>query len=173
MTRFVILKPSTLSSPKLFLLLHAHQSRMDTSWDEYDAYDLSEFSAEDFVYIDNTTTGAKTRHNNRTTVPEEEEAVAVTGGDWTRVDETGGSGGLLQVAVELDSAADEPVVVKVAVGGGGSESGGGGGDSIVDVDGTLRRSPFEQFRSETLSVSDLVGPAWYVPPPPLFLLVTG
>jgi len=133
------------------------------SWDEYDAYDLSEFSAEDFVHIDNTTIGAKTRHNSRTTAPEEVEAVAVTGGDWTRVDGTGGSGGLLQVAVELDSAADEPVIVKVAVdGGGGSESGSGGGDSIV-VDGTLRRSPFEEFRSQTLSVSDLVGPAWYVP----------
>src|SRR5260370_1211325 len=82
-------------SPKLFVLLHAQQSRMD-SWDEYDAYDLSECSAEDFVHIDNTTIGAKTRHNSRTTAPEEVEAVAVTGGDWTRVDGTGGSGGLLQ-----------------------------------------------------------------------------
>ncbi len=127
---------------------------MDTSWDEYDAYDLSEFSATDFVHIDNNPTGPTTRPNNRTTAPEEEEVAIVTDGAWTRDVGTGGSGGLPQVVVELELATDEPVAVKVAGGGSGT------GDSIVVVDGASRRSPFEEFRSRTLSVSDLVGPAW-------------
>jgi hypothetical protein len=129
---------------------------MDTSWDEYDAYDLSEFSTADFVHIDSNTTGATTRHNNRATAPEEDKVIVVTDGDWTRVVGTGESGGLPQVAIELESATDEPVVVKVARGRSGS------GDSSVVVDGASRRSPFEEFRSQTLSVSDLVGPAWYL-----------
>jgi hypothetical protein len=143
---------------------------MDTSWDEYDAYDLSEFSAADFVHIDSNTTGATTRHDNRATVDataqEEGKVVVVTDGDWTRAFEKGGSGGLPQVAVEIEPATDEPVVVKVAAGGSGS------GDSVVVADGASRRSPFKEFRSQTLSVSDLVGPAWYVPSF-LFLVVTG
>jgi exonuclease V len=139
---------------------------MDTSWDEYDAYDLSEFSAADFVHIDGNTTSATTRHNNRATAPEEDKEVVITDGDWTRAIETGGSGGLPQVALELEPATDEPVVVKVAGGGSGS------GDSIVVVDGALRLSPLEEFRSQTLSVSDLVGPAWYIPSL-FFLLVMG
>jgi hypothetical protein len=44
---------------------------MDTSWDEYDAYDLSE-SAADFVHIDSNTTGPTARYNNRATAPEED-----------------------------------------------------------------------------------------------------
>ena len=133
---------------------------MDSSWDEYDAYDLSEFSAADFVHIDNNTTGTTTRHNNRATAPLAEEdkvVVVVTEGGWTHSFETGGSGGLPQVAVELEPATDEPVVVKVA------GSGCGGMDNIVVGDGASRRSPFEEFRSQTLSVSDLVGPTWYIP----------
>jgi hypothetical protein len=116
---------------------------MDTSWDEYDAYDLSEFTASDLVHIDSNTTGATTRRNDRATAPEEEQVVG-----------TGRFGGLPQVAVELELGTNEPVVVKVA----------GGGDSTVIVDGASPRSPFEEFRSQTLSVSDLVGPAWYIPP---------
>jgi hypothetical protein len=131
---------------------------MSSPWDEYDAYDLSEFSAADFVHIDSNTTGATARHNNRATAPEEDKVVIVTEGDRTRAVETGGSGGLPQVAVELELATDEPIVVKVAGGGSGS------GDSAVVVDGASRRSPFEEFRSQTLSVSDLVGPAWYFSP---------
>lgn len=123
-------------------LLHA-ATPMDTSWDEYDAYDLSEFTASDFVHIDSNTTGATTRRNDRATAPEEEQVVG-----------TGRFGGLPQVAVELELGTDESVVVKVA----------GGGESTVIVDGASRRSPFEEFRSQTLSVSDLVGPAWYIPP---------
>jgi hypothetical protein len=129
---------------------------MDTSWDEYDAYDLSEFSAADFVHIDSNTTGPTTRHNSRATSPEEDKVVVGTGG----------SGGLPQVAVELEPATDEPFVVKVVEGGRGC------GNSVVVVDGASRRSPFEEFRSQTLSVSDLVGPAWYIPPL-FFLLVIG
>jgi exonuclease V len=130
---------------------------MDTPWDEYDAYDLSEFSATDFVHIESNSTGAPTRHNNQATTPEDEQVVAVTDGDQTGAVGTGGSGGLPQVAVELESTTDELVVVKVAGGRSGS------GDSIEIVDGASR-SPFEEFRSRTLSVSDLVGPAWYIPP---------
>ena len=115
---------------------------MDNSWDEYDAYDLSEFSAADFAHIDNTAT---TRHNKHTTAPEEEKAIVGGAGR--------SGGGLPQVAVALEPAADQSVVVKVA--GGESGSGSGSGDNV---------SPFEEFRSRgTLSVSDLVGPAWYVP----------
>ena len=139
---------------------------MDTSWDEYDAYDLSEFSAADFAHIDGNATGPKTRHdNNRATAPEEDQVVVATDRDWARAVGTGGSGGLPQVAVELEPATDETVVVvKVAGGGGGSEKGSGNGDSTVVADDTSRRSPLEEFRSQTLSVSDLVGPAWYIPP---------
>lgn len=125
--------------------------------DEYDAYDLSEFSAADFVHIDNNSTAATTRHNNRATTPEVEQVVVVTDGDWTRAVGTGSTGGLPQIAVEIEPATDELVVVKVAGGGSGNR------DSIVIVDGASR-SPFEEFRSQTLSVSDLVGPAWYIPP---------
>ena len=131
---------------------------MDISWDEYGAYDLSEFSAADFVHIDTNTTSATICHNSDATTPEGEVALIVTDAIGT-----GGSGGLPQVAVELEPATDKPVVVKVAVGGSGS------GD---DVDSASPRSPFEEFRSQTLSVSDLVGPAWYAPPL-LFLLVMG
>lgn len=131
---------------------------MSSPWDEYDAYDLSEFSSADFVHIDSNTIDATTRHNNRATAPEEDKVVIVTEGDWTSAVGTGGSGGLPQVAVELEFATDEPIVVKVAGGGSGS------GDSAVVVDGASRRSPFKEFRSQTLSVSDLVGPAWYFSP---------
>jgi exonuclease V len=131
---------------------------MDTSWDEYDAYDLSEFSAADFVHIDNNVTTTATRLNlglNRTTPPKEE----VAGEAGRRVVGTGESGGLPQVAVALEPVADESVVVKVVGGGSGSNGSGSGGDG---VDATPR-GPFEEFRPRgTLSVSDLVGPAWYV-----------
>lgn len=162
---------STLSFPTP---LHARQPLMDDSWDEYDAYDLSEFSAADFVHIDNTattttTTSAPATPRDRTTAAPEEEAAAaddfvvvVAGGEaWGRVVVgTGGSGGLPQVAVALESAADESVVVKVAEGAGGS----GGLGNVGAVEDAPRRSPFEEFRRRgTLSVSDLVGPAWYVP----------
>ena len=132
---------------------------MDNPWDEYDAYDLSEFSAADFVYIDNTAT--KTRHDDTTAPEEEEESIIVTGAAWRRVIGAGASGGLPQVAVALEPAADESVVVKVAGGGGGGGSGSGNNIAVLDA---APRSPFEMFRSRgSLSVSDLVGPAWYVP----------
>ncbi|KAF8481778.1 exonuclease V a 5' deoxyribonuclease-domain-containing protein [Russula ochroleuca] len=134
---------------------------MDNSWDEYDAYDLSEFSAADLVHIDNNagTTATTTRHNHTTASDEEEE---VTGAARRRVVGTGGSGGLPQVAVALEPAADKSVVIKVAGGGGGGGggSGSGSGDNVAVLD-AAPRSPFELFRSRgTLSVSDLVGPAW-------------
>ena len=126
--------------------------------DEYDAYDLSEFSAAEFEHIDGNTTDPTTRHNDRATAPEEVQIVIATDRDWTRAVGKGGSGGLPQVAVEIEPVTDEPVVIKVAGGGFGSESRNGNGSGVVD--GTSRRSPFEEFRLQTLSVSDLVGPAW-------------
>ena len=80
---------------------------------------------------------------------------------------TGGSGGLPQVVVELEPA-DEPDVVKVA--GGGAEAKGGSGDSILVVDGTSRPSPFEEFRSQMLSVSDF---GWACMVHPLFVFAYG
>jgi hypothetical protein len=132
---------------------------MDNSCDEYDAYDLSEFSAADLVHIDHTAATA-TRHDQTTTAPEEEAAVVVVIG-------MGVSGGLPRVAVALEPAADESVVIKVGEGdGSGSASRKGSGDNVVVGDASRRRSPFEEFRPRgTLSVSDLVGPAWYVRPP--------
>ena len=143
--------------------------------DEYDAYDLSEFSVADFVHIDGNTIDPTTCHNNHATAPEEVQIVIATDRDWTRAVGKGGSGGLPQVAVEIEPATDETVVIKVAGGGVGGESrnGNGSGDNIVVVGSTSRRSPFEEFRLQTLSVSDLVGPAWYHTLPPLFLLVMG
>jgi hypothetical protein len=138
---------------------------MDNSCDEYDAYNLSEFSAADLVHIDHTATTA-TRHDQTTGAAPEEEAALVVVVDVG----TGVSGGLPWVAVALEPAADESVVVKVAerAGGSGTASGkeSGSGDSLVAGDAPLRRrSPFEEFRPRgTLSVSDLVGPAWYVRP---------
>ncbi|KAH9081484.1 exonuclease V a 5' deoxyribonuclease-domain-containing protein [Lactarius deliciosus] len=119
---------------------------MDDVGDEYDAYDLSEFSAADFVYIDDTT--------------HQHEYDATPQGAGTRV-VTSESGGP-QIAVALDPATDESVIVKAAVGRSGSVE-------IIQVDATRTRSryradtrsPFEKYRSRgTLSVSDLVGPAW-------------
>ncbi|KAH9033047.1 exonuclease V a 5' deoxyribonuclease-domain-containing protein [Lactarius hengduanensis] len=119
---------------------------MDDVGDEYDAYDLSEFSAADFVYIDCTT-----RQHEYDATPQ---------GAGTRV-VTSESGGP-QIAVALDPAADESVIVKAAMGRSGSVE-------IIQVDATRARpryradtrSPFEKYRSRgTLSVSDLVGPAW-------------
>ena len=95
---------------------------------------------------------------------------------WRRVG-TIGSGGP-QIAVALEHAADEFLLVKVA----GDGSGSGKEDSSDAVGATQNadrgkssrrvrrsskatdsRSPYEVFRSRgTLSVSDLVGPAWYV-----------
>ena len=145
---------------------------MGNSSDDYDAYDLSEFSPADFVHIDSS---ARERASHGPTHP--------TGGgveEARRRVETSGSGGP-QIAVALEHAADEFVLVKVA----GGDSGSKEDDSDVvgatqNADGLDRgkssrgglcrssdamdsRSPYEVFRSRgTLSVSDLVRPAWYV-----------
>jgi hypothetical protein len=142
---------------------------MDDSIVDYDAYDLSEFTAADFAHIDSTTR-------------EHDPDADATGGRgaWRRVEETSGSGGP-QIAVELELAADE-FVVKVATGGasgsgvdavdatwneGESDRGKSGHPSKA----TNTRSPYEVHRSGGyLSVSDLVRPSWYVQVP---LLVTG
>ena len=138
---------------------------MDNSCDEYDAYDLSEFSAADLVHLEHTAATATRDDQTTGAAPEEEAAVIIV----VDVDVgTGVSGGLPWVAVALEPAADESVVVKVAERGGGGRSASGKesgrGDSLVAGDAPLRRrSPFEEFRPRgTLSVSDLVGPAWYV-----------
>ena len=135
---------------------------MDDDGDEYDAYNLSEFSATDFMYID----GKARQH----------EFDASTQGARTPpvTSESGGP----QIAVALELAADESVVVKAAADRSGSAE-----VEIVDaaqgLNGILKRradrndlhrprrvdtrSPFEKYRwRRTLSVSDLVGPAWCV-----------
>ena len=129
--------------------------------DEYDAYNLSEFSAADFMYID-----GKARQHEFDASTQRARTPPVTS-------ESGGP----QIAVALELAADESVVVKAAVGRSGSAE-----VEIVDaaqgLSGILgrakrndlhsprkvdTRSPFEKHRPRgTLSVTDLVGPAWCV-----------
>jgi hypothetical protein len=139
---------------------------MDDFEVDYDAYDLSEFTTADFAHIDCTTREHDPAHSDATS----------DRGAWRRVEETSGSGGP-QIAVALECGADEPVVVKVAAeGGSGSET-----CQEDDAVGSDRRksdrsfkaansgSPHEMYRPwGYLSVSDLVGPAWYVqvPSPP-------
>ncbi len=114
--------------------------------DEYDAYNLSEFSAADFAHIE-----AARQHDHDATAQ---------AGMRVVTSESGGP----QIAVALEPASDESVLVKDAT----SRSG-----SVEIVDTTLetgdsgskarRNSPIKRYRSrKTLSVSDLVGPAWYV-----------
>jgi len=157
---------------------------MDDSEGDYDAYHLSEFSAADFAHIDSTT---RRKHRDDSD-SDSADPDASAPGECGRVDsETSGSGGP-QIAVALERAADEFAVVKVAVGGVGI--GGGSEDSddavgaaqVRNADGSdgggkgkgksgrhsfkaaNRRSPYEMHRSRgaLMSVSDLVGPAWYV-----------
>jgi hypothetical protein len=134
---------------------------MDDNGDEYDAYNLSEFSATDFIYID----GTARQHEYDATTRQGARTPLVTS-------ESGGP----QIAVALELAADESVVVKAARGSAEVE--------VVDATQGLRdvlmrraerndlhrsrnrvdtRSPFKKYRSRgTLSVTDLVGPAWCV-----------
>ena len=136
---------------------------MDDDGDEYDAYNLSEFSATDFMYID----GTARQHEHD-----------ATEGARTPPLVTSESGGP-QVAVALELAADESVVLKAARGSAEVE--------VVDAAQGLSdvprrraprnrvdtRSPFEKYRSRgTLSVTDLVGPAWCVPIYPLVFSLT-
>jgi hypothetical protein len=137
---------------------------MDDSWDEYDAYDLSEFSAADFLHIDTT---ARREHDPSTAAPE-----VVTRGAQGRVD-TSGSGGP-QIAVVLEPVANESVVVKAAAGRSwtgdvicaaqnADKTGKSEPTDVHHIHKLDTRSPYERHRlSGTLSVSDLVGPAWYV-----------
>jgi len=130
--------------------------------DEFDAYDLSEFSTADFAHIDATTTREHDDDRHAATTSSTPVVVASdSAGARVRVDtSTYGSGGP-QIAVALEPAADEFVIVKVARGGSGSS-----GDDVVGTPSkaeTPTHSPFEMHRLRgTLSVSDLVGPAWYV-----------
>ncbi|KAI0248356.1 exonuclease V [Lactifluus subvellereus] len=134
---------------------------MDDSWDEYDAYDLSEFSATDFMHID-ATAG---EHNHSATAPE---VVTCSAQGHVGTSRSGGP----QIVVALEPTADESVVVKAAVGTSRS------GDTICAAQNADKRgnseptnlhhahnldtrSPFEMHRLDgTLSVSNLVGPAW-------------
>ena len=130
---------------------------MDEDGDEYDAYNLSEFSAADFSYFDRTAR----RH----------EYDATAQGTRVVTSESGGP----QIAVAIEPAADESVIVKAAVGQSGSVEIFDAPQGLDDrrrakQNGLHRphysvdtRSPFEKYRSRgTLSVSDLVGPAWCV-----------
>ena len=154
---------------------------MDHSSDDYDAYDLSEFSAADFTHIDSSTR-EHAGHGPTDATGAVEEARRRVG--------TSGSGGP-QIAVALEHAADEFVLVKVAGGRSGREEDNphavgatqdadeldrgksSRGDLCHSSNATDLRSPYEVFRSYgTLSVSDLVGPAWYVQvSPPVLVTV--
>ena len=134
---------------------------MDDDGDEYDAYNLSEFSAADFMYIDDTAR----QHLRDATTPGARTPLVVTS-------ESGGP----QIAVALELATDESVIVKAAAGPSGNaeveivDAAQGQGDRPRRKAGLHRprhrvdtRSPFEKYRSRgTLSVTDLVGPAWCV-----------
>ena len=122
---------------------------MDDDGDEYDAYNLSEFSAADFSYIDSTAR----QHEYDATAKARKHVVA---------SESGGP----QIAIALEPVADESIVKATM----------GQGESVEIVDAPqrlgyrrkakrndLHRTPFERYRTRgTLSVSDLVGPAWCV-----------
>lgn len=147
---------------------------MGHSSDDYDAYDLSEFSAADFVHIDSSTRASQHAGHGPT-----DDATGGVEDAWRRVG-TSGSGGP-QIAVALEHAADEFVLVKVAGDGSESEAENSNavgatqnvdrgkssrGDLCHSSNATDSRSPYEAFRSYgTLSVSDLVRPAWYVQVP--------
>lgn len=137
---------------------------MDDDGDEYDAYNLSEFSAADFIYIDDTAR----QHVYDATASGARTPLVVTS-------ESGGP----QIAVALELAADESVVVKAAAGPSGSadveivDAAQGQGDrprrkaGRNDLHRTRYKedtlSPFKKYRKRgTLSVTDLVGPAWCV-----------
>ncbi|KAI0275271.1 exonuclease V [Gloeopeniophorella convolvens] len=122
--------------------------------DEYDAYDLSEFSAADFTRID-----AATHEHPRSPSP---------GADGAQSRPGAGASGGPQIAVALESASDVRVD-KAAQDGGRSEGGLGGAGSAstqrerrdAHLRGPDTRSPFEEYRRRgTLSVTDLVGPSW-------------
>jgi exonuclease V len=136
---------------------------MVRSGDEYDAYDLSEFSATDFAHIDFL---ARRERNNSAAVPE-----IVTGVAQGRID-TNGSGGP-QIPVVLEPAANESVAVKAATGRSRTRdvicaAEDAGKSEATDPHHTHKHklhtvSPYERHRSSgILSVSDLVGPAWHV-----------
>jgi hypothetical protein len=134
---------------------------MAHSGDEYDAYDLSEFSAIDFMYIDSL---SRRERNDSAAVPK-----VVTGVAQGRID-TNGSGGP-QIPVVLEPAANESVVVKAATGRNRTRdvicaAEDAGKSEATDSHHTYKLymvSPYERHRSSgILSVSDLVGPAWYV-----------
>ena len=152
--------------------LHARPSSyMVDSWDEYNAYDLSEFSAADFMQFDSM---ARREHNHNS---ESATGVVVTGGAQGRVD-TNGSGGP-RIAVALEHAANESVVLKAAEGTSwtkdiicrtqaqnANKTGNSEPTDLRHPHMLDTRSPYQRHRSNgTLSVSDLVGPAWYVPIP--------
>jgi hypothetical protein len=130
---------------------------MVRSGDEYDAYDLSEFSATDFVHIDFL---ARRERNN---------SAVVTSVAQGRLD-TNGSGGP-QIPVVLEPAATESVVVKAATGRSWTRDVICTTEDAGKSEATVPRhthklytvSPYERHRSGgILSVSDLVGPAWHV-----------
>jgi hypothetical protein len=137
--------------------------------DSWDAYDLSEFTATDFMQIDAV---ALREHNHSS---ESATGVVVTGGAQGRVD-TNGSGGP-RIAVALEPAANESVVVKAAEGTSwtkdvtcatqaqnANKTGNSEPTHLRHPHKLDTRSPYETHRlNGTLSVSDLIGPAWYVP----------
>ncbi|KAM5535890.1 hypothetical protein V8D89_010508 [Ganoderma adspersum] len=125
-------------------------SHTPPSPDEFDAYDLSEFSPEDFEQIDKLALSVHTPPPPA--IFKRLDSTAPTGSQIPsgRGSPTGGDGGVknggpsIEIALEPDRNADPPRRLK---------------DSWIK---RTKRSPYEQFRgwNRLLSVTDITGPSW-------------
>ncbi|KAI0632186.1 exonuclease V a 5' deoxyribonuclease-domain-containing protein [Trametes polyzona] len=118
------------------------QQELSTS-DEFDSYDFSEFTAEDFEQID----ALVRAHTPSTSTPSSDPEQTEMHRESRRENGSGNSGtgrgnGGPRVEITFERAANA--------------------DPSRRVKGPGRRSPFQQFRSwrGALSVTDLVGPSW-------------
>ena len=134
---------------------HSHSapfSRTPPSPDEFDAYDLSEFSPEDFEQIDKLVLSVHTPPPPALLERSDSTALTRSQSPLGRGSPTGGDGDVknggpsIDIALEPDRNADPPRRLK--------------GSWIKRA----RRSPYEQFRgwNRLLSVTDITGPSWCV-----------
>ncbi len=128
------------------------RSHTPPSPDEFDAYDLSEFSAEDFEQIDKLVLSVRPsplpqipeRHDG--TVSSESRSPMESGSSTRGDGDVKNGGPSIEIALEHDRNADPPRRLK---------------DSWTK---RTKRSPYEQFRrwNRILSVTDITGPSWCV-----------
>ncbi|PIL31323.1 hypothetical protein GSI_06021 [Ganoderma sinense ZZ0214-1] len=148
-TRALSPKHATEHTPELHSN-NSPSSHTPPSSDEFDAYDLSEFSAEDFVQIDKLVLSV--HPPPLPTIPERPDTTVSRDSQSPlgRGSPTGGDGGVknggpsIEIALERNRNADSPRPLK---------------DSWIK---RTKRSPYEQFRSwnRLLSVTDITGPSW-------------